>query len=230
MTTELKNKERKRGRQQRRTNKTRQKLMQAAREIFAEKGLATTRIDEITERADVGKGTFYYHFPTKEVLIRELMQSVLGELETGIEKRCKGIYKLDKLLDTIIQCHLEFFGNRWEDFVLFFQGRADLTLEESYEGIETPFLRYLETIENLLDSVIKYHLSKNRLQRIACAVAGFVSGYYSFAFVADPDQDIEKTFGLMRQALVAGLARFVRESIPDDAPGKISTIKDEGVS
>jgi AcrR family transcriptional regulator len=228
METKLKNRNKRRGRQQRRTSKTRQKLLHAARVIFAEKGLAPTRIDEITDRADVGKGTFYYHFPTKDDLIKELMQLIMGELEAGIESRCQGINKLDQLLDMIIQAHLEFFSNRWEDFVLYFQGRADLTLEESYEGIETPFLEYLDTIKNLLDSVIKYHLPKPVLHRIACAVAGFVSGYYSFAFIADSREDLEKTFASMREALVAGLGRFIRESIPNDAPGKTSTIKSEG--
>jgi len=194
-------------------------LLDAARTVFAEKGLASTRIDEITERADVGKGTFYYHFRTKEHLIEALIRNMLGQLESGILERCKDIENLNDLLDTVIQYHIDFFNNRWEDFVLYFLGRADLTLEESYDGIEAPFLEYLGTIEDLLDSVIKYHLPKRTLRRLTCAVAGFVSGYYSFAFIASERQDLEQTFQSMRKTLVASLARFIREAIPPDAAG-----------
>lgn len=204
-------------RQSRRTGKTRQKLLHAARELFAEKGLDSTRIDEITDRADVGKGTFYYHFNTKEKLVQELMRSVLGELQARIEDGCREIDNLEDLLDSIIQCHLDFFNNRWEDFVLFFQGRVDLTLEKGYEGIEEPFLTYLNTIETLLDAVIRHHLSRKVLRRLTCAVAGFVSGYYSFSSIVHGRDELERAFHPLREVLVKSLTHFIRESIPDES-------------
>jgi hypothetical protein len=145
---------------------------------------------------------------------------MLGELEERILEKCRDIDNLNELLETIIRIHIEFFSNRWEDFVLYFQGRADLTLEEGYDGIKAPFLEYLETIEDLLGSVIKYHLPRQTLRKMTCAVAGFVSGYYSFALIAAEKEDLEQTFQSMRDALVASLARFIREAVPADAIGK----------
>lgn len=52
-------------RQDRRTRATRRRLLKAARELFAEKGMDLTTIDDITQRADLAKGTFYYHFSDK---------------------------------------------------------------------------------------------------------------------------------------------------------------------
>ena len=214
----------KRSRQQRRTRATRQKLLDAARAVFAEKGLDLARIDEITDRADVGKGTFYYHFKSgKEELIRHLIKGVLGELEALIDQKCSGISDLAELLDTLIGTHIEFFCNRWEDFVLYFQGRNELTLEFGYTGIETPFIDYIERIEALLASV-QYRLPKLMLRRIACAVAGFVSGYYSFAVIASQGEDIDETFRSLRGAMVASLTRFIRETAPS---GGTSGSKDE---
>jgi len=204
-------------RQQRRSRNTRQQLLMAAREVFAEKGMDLTSIDDITRRADVGKGTFYYHFKNKERLIRELVRGMLGELIGAIDRRCAGCDNLNSLLDTMIQAHIEFFSNRWEDFVLYFQGRSDLTLEQGYSGIETPFLEYLERIETLIDGVVRYHLPKPVLRRIACAVAGFVSGYYSFAVITSQGEDVDEAFRALRGAMVASLARFIREAIPAEA-------------
>nr|MBN2276590.1 TetR/AcrR family transcriptional regulator [candidate division Zixibacteria bacterium] len=203
-----------RSRQNRRTSATRQKLLQAARKVFVEKGFDLTRIDEITEQADVGKGTFYNHFKSKEKLIRELISEVMGELTAEMEKKCGGITDLSQLLDKIIGVHIEFFSNRWEDYVLYFQSRADLHLQEGYSGIETPFIGYLETIEDLVDSAVKHRLSRQVLRRIGCAVAGFVSGYYSFAVITPSDEDVDETLRSLRGALVAGLARFIKEALP----------------
>jgi len=139
----------KRTRQQRRVSRTRQKLLDAASSLFAEKGLDLTTIDDITERADVGKGTFYYHFKNKEGLIKLLINNVLGELREAINKKAEGITDLAELMDTLIGVHIEFFSTRWEDFVLYYQGRADLKLKEGYSVLEEPFLDYLETIETL---------------------------------------------------------------------------------
>ena len=212
---------RKRSRQERRLKATRQKLLDAARSVFAEKGLDLTRIDDITERADVGKGTFYYHFKGREGLIRELIQNMLNELVARIDTECDGITELRALLDALIKAHIAFFSNRWEDFVLYFQSRSDLTLEQGYQGIETPFLDYLERMEQLLGSVIKRRLPPAALRRITCAVAGFVSGYYSFAAIASQEEDVDATFRSLRGAVVASLARFVQEAVPSmesDAP------------
>ena len=206
-----------RSRQQRRTQRTVLKLLNAARTVFAEKGLDLARIDEITERADVGKGTFYYHFSSKEDVIGELIAGLLGELVAAIEDRCAGISNLRDLLDTMIGVHIEFFSSRWEDFVLYFHGRAELTLQDTYEGLETPFLQYLEHIEGLLGPVIRHQVPKPALRRLACAVAGFVSGYYSFAVISSQDEDIDDAFRSLRGAMASSLARFITEATASGA-------------
>jgi AcrR family transcriptional regulator len=207
-------------RQKRRSTRTRNKILAAARAIFAEKGLASATIDEIAERADVGRGSFYYHFTDKEEIIGEVLEDILNELTKLMKARCKDQNDLKSLLDSMIQAHIEFFSNRWEDFVLYYQGRADLTLDLSYEGLETPFLIYLNRIEDLVDAVIPQPISKLRLRRLACAIAGFISGYYSFASVASEDENVDKSFMSLRSAFVASLVRFVREALPESGKGK----------
>jgi len=206
----------KKTRQQRQKSRTRQKLLDAAKGLFAEKGLDFTTINDITERADVGKGTFYYHFKNKEGLIKVMISKMLGELIDMIKKGANGITDLSELLDMLIGIHIEFFSTRWEDFVLFFQGRADLKLKEGYSVLEEPFFAYLETIESLLDSIIKQQLPKHMSHRIACATAGLVSGYYSFAVITANNEDVDKTFRSLRKAMVASLKRFISEALPQN--------------
>jgi AcrR family transcriptional regulator len=201
-------------RQQRRVEKTRDKLTTAARSVFSEKGLSAS-VDVITERADVARGSFYYHFKSKEKLIRLLVDEILTELIERMNQECSGKKGLDEVLNGIIQAHIDFFSTRWQDFVLYYQGRADLTLEESYDGLEKPFLKYARSIERLIDASIQEPISNERLRRTANAIAGFTSGYYSFANIASTDQDIDKEFESLRKAFVTSLARFAREALPE---------------
>jgi AcrR family transcriptional regulator len=51
-------------------------IVAAALEIFAEKGFAAARLDEIAARAGVSKGALYLYFDTKEALFRAVVQHV----------------------------------------------------------------------------------------------------------------------------------------------------------
>ncbi len=206
-------------RQQRSFGKTRRKLMSAAKSIMAEKGLSATTVDEIAERADVGRGSFYYHFDAKDDLIRHTIEDLLDELTEKMSDQCANLEEIDTVLDAMINAHIEFFSNRWEDFVLYNQGSAELALNEGYDGLETPFLKYLNCIEDLIEGAIRQQVSKVRLRRLACAIAGFISGYYSFASVASEEHNVDESFMSLRSAFVASLSRFIKEALPDEQRG-----------
>ena len=54
--------------------RNRERVVAAARELFAECGQAA-QMDDIARRAGVGVGTVYRHFPTKDVLVGELLRA-----------------------------------------------------------------------------------------------------------------------------------------------------------
>jgi AcrR family transcriptional regulator len=67
-----------RDRHARRREETRTRLMQAARALFARQGVDNTRINEITEEADVGFGSFYNHFEGKEAIVEAVLAETIG--------------------------------------------------------------------------------------------------------------------------------------------------------
>ncbi|WP_285767154.1 TetR/AcrR family transcriptional regulator [Peribacillus sp. SI8-4] len=58
---------------------TRQKLMEAAKEIFLEEGYQAAVISQIIKRANIGYGTAYVHFKGKEDLLIVLMENVMEQ-------------------------------------------------------------------------------------------------------------------------------------------------------
>jgi len=55
-----------------------QEILDAALAVFAEKGFAAARMDEVARRAGVTKGTIYRYFPSKEELFKSLVRVAIG--------------------------------------------------------------------------------------------------------------------------------------------------------
>jgi AcrR family transcriptional regulator len=72
-------------RRERKKDETRTRIFKAAVKLFHERGFEATTIDEITERADVGKGTFFNYFPKKESVLGYLSETQLAEAEEFAE-------------------------------------------------------------------------------------------------------------------------------------------------
>ncbi|MFB7139754.1 TetR/AcrR family transcriptional regulator [Gottfriedia sp. NPDC056225] len=64
---------------------TRQKLLEAANEVFLEEGFQKATITQMIKRADIGYGTAYVHFKGKEDLLIVLMESVMERFYTIAE-------------------------------------------------------------------------------------------------------------------------------------------------
>src|SRR5438445_2074496 len=76
-------------RRQRRSAETRERLFRSALELFAQKGFAETTVEDITEAADVGKGTFFNYFPSKDHILLAFGEMQLAKLAPAIEPaRC----------------------------------------------------------------------------------------------------------------------------------------------
>jgi AcrR family transcriptional regulator len=57
-----------------------QELLNAALELFVEKGFSATRSDEVASRAGVSKGTLYLYFPSKEELFKAVVRTNISAL------------------------------------------------------------------------------------------------------------------------------------------------------
>ena len=61
-----------------------QELLDAALELFVEKGFAATRSEEVAARAGVSKGTLYLYYPSKEELLKAVIrENISAEIAEG---------------------------------------------------------------------------------------------------------------------------------------------------
>lgn len=70
---------------QRNPQQTRQRILQAAQQEFAEYGPAGARVDQVAQRASVNKRMIYHYFDSKDGLFRAVLRSVLEDALAEVE-------------------------------------------------------------------------------------------------------------------------------------------------
>jgi len=195
---------------QKRARRTRRKLKKAALDVFAEKSVDAATVEEITEKADVGKGTLYQHFADKEEIVLTLVADAVNHLIKAIRSYETEPETLEGMLEHLLNAHYRFSIEAREEFLLLFQGKLLLRLEsDTLDELEEPYMRYLEEIEEQVSSYLSPRIAAIKIRRLACAVAGFVFGFFSFAMIGMTDKEIESSIKPMRRAFVHSLSTFL---------------------
>ena len=197
-------------RSQKKAKRTRRKLKNAALDAFSEKSIGAVTIEEITEKADVGKGTLYQYFDDKEEIVVILIEEAVRHLIEHIRSYDSPPEALEDMLEHLLNAHCEFFESSKEEFLLLFQGKLLLKLQsETLSDLEEPYFEYLREIEDQLRSYLSPRIDPLKVRRLACAVAGFVFGFFSFVMIGMTDDEVENSIKSLRRVFVKSLCEFL---------------------
>jgi AcrR family transcriptional regulator len=97
-------------RRDRRVDRTRTRLLDAAQALFLERGYDATLLGDVTERADLGTGTLYLHFRDKRALYEAVARrAVLSMWDTWVE-RSRDVDEPAEQIRLMIRVAIEFFS------------------------------------------------------------------------------------------------------------------------
>jgi TetR/AcrR family transcriptional regulator, fatty acid metabolism regulator protein len=86
---------------------TRERILEAAERLFAEKGFHETAMDEIVRASKVSKGGVYFHFPSKEELFFALLDKLADvlqrEVQREIARRRGAVAKIQGALEVVLR-------------------------------------------------------------------------------------------------------------------------------
>lgn len=85
---------------------TEQRILEAAEEVFHEKGYNGTRMREIAERAGTNKGLLHYYFKTKERLFEAIFSVALHRMMSRIQAVLEMEMSLDEKIDLIVDQYM----------------------------------------------------------------------------------------------------------------------------
>jgi AcrR family transcriptional regulator len=85
-------------RRERRASETRIRLFRCALQLFAERGFPNVTVEDITEAADVGKGTFFNYFETKDHVLGVMAEIQLGKVGEAASRAARGKQTIHSVL------------------------------------------------------------------------------------------------------------------------------------
>ncbi len=199
------------GRRERRKLETRARLLTAARELMAETGTAGLRIQDVTDRADVGFGTFYTYFETKDALVEAVIADALTVAATVIGSRA---LEFDDPAEAASIAYRRFFGYARDEpeVAAVLVGLADA--EAVFETALLPLAR--ETLERGIEQG-RFDIEdvELALTSVAAAALAAIRGVLSGRIAPDADR-AGATMMLRAFGLEHGAAREIaRRPLPD---------------
>ena len=87
----------------------RERLLEAAEQVFAEKGYSGAVVDDIIRVSASSKGGFYFHFPNKEAIFLALIGLMVPKLEAAVERAIAAETDPIAQLDAALRTALDLF-------------------------------------------------------------------------------------------------------------------------
>jgi AcrR family transcriptional regulator len=89
--------------QEEKKGETVSRILEAAKDVFAEKGFAGARVDEIARRAGVNKAALYYHIGDKKALYADAFHNVIGTAAQSLIDGIKGSKTPEEKIKTYLK-------------------------------------------------------------------------------------------------------------------------------
>ncbi len=130
---------------------TRERLIEAAKKVFSEKGFFESHISHIIEEAGTARGTFYIYFESKEEIFKEILKGIVEELK----RRIKPVNVKEDPIDQIVR-NIE----RILDFAVEERELSKIILFRSYD---TSFSTIVDEFFKEVTEMVKTSLEKGIL-------------------------------------------------------------------
>lgn len=186
---------------------TKDRILDAALEVFSEKGFHSATVDEIADRAGLGKGTLYRYFANKETLFHELVRIRLEELEKKVWSVFDGQDDVLTMITKYLQIYFEFFDRNQRLYRLIVQERLDLG-----EQVQDLYLKKVMKRAPLLKKKI-YEASQQGVlkdvdfQTVFYGVMGFIHGVIQKWLARDCSYPLVKELPAVTEVLFYGFVR-----------------------
>ncbi len=204
-------------------SETVERILDAAEQLFAEKGFAETSLRLITSRAGVNLAAVNYHFGSKKALIQAVFSRFLGPYCQNLEReldrrqaRAEQKVSIEELLELLVQQALAVKSRSDNDLSTFMrllglafsqsQGHLRKYLEDVYGKV---FRRYMLLVNEVAPNVPPLELFW-RIHFMLGAAAFSMSGIKALRAMAETDYGVDTSIEQVMRLLVPFLAAGIR--------------------
>ena len=167
-----------------------QLIMEKALELFAENGIESTSIQEITERCGISKGAFYLAFTSKNQLVSGLIDYFLGEFVVNVDRLVMNEQQNDKLLFIFYQTIFQGFHNHCDFAKIFFKEQSTSFNIELLERIKQYDVYLSRTLFSLVERQFP-QVKGTMTMDLIYMIKGFIKHYAEPFFISNHSVDVD---------------------------------------
>ncbi|MFF2797934.1 TetR family transcriptional regulator [Lysinibacillus xylanilyticus] len=120
-----------------------EKIIQAAIEVFREKGIEKTKVSDIVKAAGIAQGTFYLYFPSRlsvmPAIAKVMVEKIIAAINDGISKQEPFAKQLEKVVDIVFSLTEEYR----DVFALIYAGITQTEHMKEWENIYAPYYEWM---------------------------------------------------------------------------------------
>ncbi|QTA38114.1 TetR/AcrR family transcriptional regulator [Thermosipho ferrireducens] len=132
------------------STKTRETILEAARVAFSQKGYDAVSMDEIAQIAGVRKSLIYYYFPSKEILFEEVWVTSIDSLEKELFSETENENIYSRKIKNFLKKYIDFITSKKAISELIRKEKTKVFDEENWQTAKMRYVQFLDKIETLI--------------------------------------------------------------------------------
>jgi len=120
-----------------------EKIIQAAIEVFREKGFEKTKVSDIVKAAGIAQGTFYLYFPSRlsvmPAIAKVMVEKIIAAIKEGISIQEPFAKQLEKVVDIVFSLTEDYR----DVFALIYAGITQTEHMKEWENIYAPYYEWM---------------------------------------------------------------------------------------
>jgi len=165
----------------------REVILDVAADVFAANGFYRTKMEDIAEKANIGKGTIYEYFSGKTELFKEMLLSVADSYLQALKEEIKRGKDIREKLCNIFLLHLEFLDKRrYMMHMMFYQiPPLEKDLWQAFGQKEKDYYNFLYQIAE--EAVQRKEVCSSRVPALVYAISGVLFALGSKIFFSETE-------------------------------------------
>lgn len=181
------------------------RILHSAMKVFSQKGFHQAKVEEIAENADVGKGTVYEYFKSKEELFFEMFKAGSADYMDIVTAELALTNSAEEKLYKVIRTHFDFMKKNKELAKIMMQEHleAGKQLREWFMEMRNNKLKMLEEI--IIIGIANGELVAQNPAITATLITGMVGAAGGMLVFSPKSPDIEEIFQTIQKFLKNGI-------------------------
>jgi len=145
-----------------------EKIIQAAIEVFREKGIEKTKVSDIVKAAGIAQGTFYLYFPSRlsvmPAIAKVMVEKIIAAIKEGISLQEPFAKQLEKVVDIVFSLTEDYR----DVFALIYAGITQTEHMKEWENIYAPYYEWMNNFlyEAQQQGIIRPSLNTTRSSKL----------------------------------------------------------------